>query len=185
MHQPFLLSEDDLNFPENCFRAYVRPPGLDMQSGDFRHITTRDSYRSIVTDVWLAMNAIPDAWEQLAAFDFPAPNDMSLNAQENRRHFNELVQKIVERTDLYADDEGLAFIALKEIMLRIAKHGWYGYMEQEIAALGAAAEPFIPMSEAPHDLHEPHDPHEPHEPHDLHDPHEPHESHTSVEVDMH
>ena len=125
----------------------VRPPGLDVQPGDFRHITMRESYRSIIKAVWLATNATPGAWEQLAVFEFPEPLDMSLNAREDRNRFGELAHTILERAGPYGGgEEGLAFMALTDIMLVIARHGWQGYMEREIAARAAAAAagPFIP-----------------------------------------
>ena len=144
---PFLLpnQDDDLNFHELSFK--IRPPGLDMQPGDFRHITMRESYRSIVKAVWLATNATPDAWDQLAAFEYPAPLDMSLNALEDRRRFNELGRTILVHAPPYGDGEdGLAFMALTNVMLEIAKHGWQGYMERRIEAHAAAvaAGPFVP-----------------------------------------
>lgn len=146
MQQLLPLPEmDDLNFHELSFR--VRPPGLDMQPGDFRHITMRESYRSIVKAVWLATNATPGAWEQLAVFEYPDPLDMSLNAREDRNRFGELARPILERAGPYGGgEEGLAFMALTDIMPIIARHGWQGYMEREIAAhaAAAAAGPFIP-----------------------------------------
>jgi hypothetical protein len=144
MMQP--LPYDDLNFHELALR--IRPPGLDMQPGDFRHITMRESYRTTVKEVWLATNATPGAWDQLAVFVYPVPLDMSLNAQEDRRRFGELARVILEHAGPYGggDEEGLAFMALRAIMIPIARHGWQGYMELEIAkhAAAAAAGPFIP-----------------------------------------
>ena len=118
----------------------VRLPGpgmgrLDMMPGDFRHVTRRNNYRSIVKDVWLATNATPGAWEQLAEFDFPDPLDMSLNTQEDRRRFSVLEQMILERAGLYGGgEEAFASTALNKIIYKIAKHGWQGYMQIEIAA---------------------------------------------------
>ena len=130
--------DDDLHFPENSFR--VRAPGLDMQPGDFRHLTMRESYRSIVKGVWEATNATPDAWNRLA--------EMDINAIEGRRLFGELAGDILGRAGPFGGGEyEFAHDALCSIIIKIAKLGWQGYMESEIA--GRAGGLFIPSPLAP------------------------------------
>jgi hypothetical protein len=147
--------EVDVNFPENSFR--IRAPGLDMQPGDFRHITMRESYRSIVKSMWEATNATPDGWNRLAGIDLRPYHDMSVNAVVDRRRFDELAEEIILHVGPYGAgvpggaEHNLALTALSAEIMKIAKLGWQGYMESEIAmrAAAAAAGPFIPAAYIP------------------------------------
>ncbi len=144
------VPDDNLDFHEDSFR--VRQPGLDMQPGDFRHITMRESYRSIVKAVWEATNATPDAWNRLAGIELRPYDDMSVNAIEERRRLDELAEEIMTHAGPYGfgppygGEYNLARMALSGDIMTIAKLGWQGYMEAEIAerAAVAAAGPFIP-----------------------------------------
>ena len=144
---------DDLDFHEDSFR--VREPGLDMQPGDFRHITMRESYRRIVKTMWVATNATPDAWNRLAGIELRPYDDVSVNAIEERRRLDELAEEIMTHAGPYGfgppygGEYNLARMALSGDIMTIAKLGWQGYMEAEIAeraaaAAVAAAGPFIP-----------------------------------------
>ncbi len=141
--------DDDLNFDEDSFR--IRDPGLDMQPGDFRHITMRESYRRIVKTMWVATNATPDAWNRLAGIELRPYDDMSVNAIEERRRLDEMCEEIMTHAPygfgpLYGGEYNLARIALSDEIMKIAKLGWQGYIEAEIAerAAAIAAGPFIP-----------------------------------------
>jgi hypothetical protein len=147
------VPDDNLDFDENSLR--VRQPGLDMQPGDFRHITMRESYRSIVKAVWEATNATPDAWNRLAGIELRPYDDMSVNAIEERRRLEELAEEIMTHAGPYGfgppygGEYNLARMALSGDIMTIAKLGWQGYMEAEIAERAAAAAvaaegPFIP-----------------------------------------
>jgi hypothetical protein len=124
--------EDD--FDENSYR--VRAPGLDMQPGDFRFITMRESCRSIYKSVYLAIAS--EEWTILAGLDVPyeyTPDaELTDSAREEQRRFGELSGHILSRVPLGGYGEwGLAHSALYAMHL-IAKYGWRGYMEREIAA---------------------------------------------------
>lgn len=118
---------------ENSFA--VEPISLDMQPGDFRFITMRESCRSIYKSVYLSIKL--EEWDDMFGLDLPAEHipdaDLGINAREERRRFNEIAGQVFSRVRLGGYGErGLAHSALED-MLIIAKLGWRGYIETQIA----------------------------------------------------
>lgn len=114
------------------------PPSLDAEPGDFRHITMRESYRSLVFSVWKTMNAIPDAWLQLRDIEIPRHDDVSLNARLERVRLTEFQNIVLERVDLMGLENFFHGVFM-DIIVQIAKLGWYGYMAREVAARAVPA----------------------------------------------
>lgn len=112
----------------------VVPVRLDMQPGDFRFITMRESCRSIYKSVYLAIDR--DDWAILAGIDLPdeyTPDDrLSINEREERNRFYEVYGRVYPKLHLGGYGErGLAMSAMKE-MLTIARLGWRGYLERRM-----------------------------------------------------
>ena len=93
----------------------VIAPRLDMEQGDFRFMTQRESCRSSVRRAYRAAIAVPDVWNRIS---------LSQNAEAARL--------ILSEVDPYVMWD-IGHIVAHEIR-EIATKGWHGYMADQVAA---------------------------------------------------